>query len=99
MAAGEQRVFYYQRPTANQCFVLGLTSPFMLRAAAKAHGKALLMDATFGMNHHKVWALSVMLIEPSILTGSISRPEKSGKQAPDGFNIILSCSSLFLPYW
>ena len=64
MAAGEQRVFYYQRPTANQCFVLGLTSPFMLRAAVKAHGKALLMDATFGMNHHKVRGIVGLVSHP-----------------------------------
>jgi len=51
----EGRVFHYQMPTAEQGFVLGVSSPHMLQQAARlAHGKPLFMDATFGMNDHKV---------------------------------------------
>ncbi len=48
-------MFHYRMPTAVQCFVLGVSSPYMLQEAARlAHGKPLFMDATFGMNDHKV---------------------------------------------
>ncbi len=57
-AAQEGRVFHYQMPTADQSFVLGLSSPHMLQQAAElAHGRPLFMDATFGMNDHKVSSL------------------------------------------
>ena len=51
----DQRVVYYQPPGVDQDFVLCLTSPFFLDAAARfGHGRAVLMDATFGMCKHKV---------------------------------------------
>ncbi len=54
-ASKEGRVFHYRMPTAQQCFVLGVSSPHMLQQAARlAHGKPLVRDATFGMNDHKV---------------------------------------------
>lgn len=52
---GDRRVVYYQPPGTDQDFVLCLTSPFFLAAAARfGHGRAVLMDATFGMCKHKV---------------------------------------------
>ena len=52
---GDRRVVYYQPPGNDQDFVLCLTSPFYLAAAARfGHGRAVLMDATFGMCKHKV---------------------------------------------
>ena len=52
---GDQRVVCYQPPGDNQDFVLCLTSPFFLAAAVRfGHGRAILMDATFGMCKHKV---------------------------------------------
>ena len=50
----DQRVIHYQPPGNDQDFVLCLTSPFFLAAAARfGHGRAVLMDATFGMCKHK----------------------------------------------
>ena len=52
---GDRRVVYYQPPGADQAFVLCLTSPFFLDAAVRfGNGRAVLMDATFGMCKHKV---------------------------------------------
>lgn len=56
-AADDGRVFFYQPPLADQAFVLGLTSRFFANKAAElGHERAVLMDATFGMNHNKVCA-------------------------------------------
>ena len=51
-AAMTSRVFCYQAQdrAAGTCFFLGLTTPYLLNAAAKhGHGRALLVDATHGM--------------------------------------------------
>ena len=68
-SANEQRVFYYQPPLAgtDQAFVLGLTSPFFKRMAADCgDGRAVLMDSTFGMNHHKVRDLCLLCVSSAI---------------------------------
>ena len=55
----EGRVFHYQMPTAEQHFVIGLSSPHMLQQAAQlAHNRPLFMDATFGMSDKKARSLS-----------------------------------------
>lgn len=53
MAAETSRVFCYQAQdrAAGKGFLLGLTSEFLLGAAAEhGHGRAVLVDATHGMN-------------------------------------------------
>lgn len=56
-AANSSRVFCYQAQdrAAGRSFLLGLTSEFLLSAAAQhGHGRALLVDATHGMNTYHV---------------------------------------------
>ena len=51
-AAATSRVFCFQAQdrAAGTCFLLGLTTEYLLSAAAKhGHGRALLVDATHGM--------------------------------------------------
>jgi hypothetical protein len=68
--AEDWRVFYYQRPEDGQPFVLGLTSkPLLQRAAELGHGRAMLMDATFGMHHLKV-RIYPLPVKGSALLGS-----------------------------
>lgn len=58
---GDRRVVHYQPPGNEQDFVLCLTSPFFLSAAAAfGHGRAVLMDATFGMCKHKVRSFTLV---------------------------------------
>ena len=55
MAAADGKVFCYKKPMENQPFLLGLTSDFFVdKAIELGHGRALQMDATFGVNIHKV---------------------------------------------
>ena len=57
MAANSSRVFCYQAQdrAAGAGFMLGLTTEYLLSAAAKhGHGRALLVDATHGMTNLNV---------------------------------------------
>ena len=74
---GDQRVIYYQPPGVGangQAFVLCLTSPFFLDAAVRfGNGRAVLMDATFGMCKHRVRSCSCAADDSAAMSSVVAR--------------------------